>query len=94
MANTSLQYIFDEVQHQSIRRATSKASFIKVPRLDTPPRFNGWLKYLLDMPRPRSSACQKVDVDELYRKQASQQFKKDNDLLRRAFAKVKRRQIR
>ena len=81
---------------KSLIQATAKASFINVPRLETPPRYNRWLKHLLAIPHNKKAveACQKADVDHLYREQASQQFKENNELLRTAFAEVRSRQTR
>jgi hypothetical protein len=75
---------------KSLGRATSKASFINVPRLETPPRYNRWLKHLLATPHNKKAAeaCQEADVDHLYPEQAGQQFKKNDELLRMACVEV------
>ena len=78
---------------RSLARVASKTFFINVPRLETPPRYNRWLKHLLAIPHNKKAveACQKADVDHLYREQASQQFKENNELLRTAFAEGRSR---
>lgn len=49
----------------SLGQATSKLSFIKVPRIGKPPRYDRWLKHLLATPHNKEAAgtCQKADVD-------------------------------
>lgn len=75
---------------RSLAQATSKATFVNVPRLETPPRYDRWLRRLLVTPQNKKTVetCQKADVDHLFREQASQQFKDESELLKRAFAEV------
>jgi hypothetical protein len=75
----------------SLGQATSKLSFIKVPRLGKPPRYDRWLKHLLATPHNKKEArtCQKADIDLFYRELAIQHFKKDDESLGLAFAEVK-----
>ncbi|GAB7327664.1 hypothetical protein MBLNU13_g11496t1 [Cladosporium sp. NU13] len=73
---------------KSLGKVTSKMSFIKVPRLQTPPLYTHWLKHLLAIPHNKKAteAWQKADVDLFYRELAIQQFKKDDESLKIAFA--------
>lgn len=75
----------------SLGQATSKLSFIKVPRLGKPPRYDRWLKHLLATPHNKKAAgaCHKADVDLFYRELAIQHFKKDDESLGLAFAEVR-----
>ena len=75
----------------SLGQATSKLSFVKVPRLVKPPRYYRWLKHLLANPHNKKAAgaCDKADVDLFYRELAIQHFKKDDESLGLAFAEVR-----
>ena len=75
----------------SLGQVTSKLSFIKVPRIGEPPRYDRWLKHLLATPHNKKAAgaCHKADVDLFYRELAIQHFKKDDESLGLAFAEVR-----
>lgn len=66
----------------------SKASFIKVPRVGT--SYSQFLKQLLEEKHNRNVFLQseKDAVDQCCRLQATQQFNRDNDSLKRALAEV------
>jgi hypothetical protein len=80
-----------KVKLKAVAQAASKACFINVPRLLTPPNYHNWLETLLETPQNRETfiTAEKTEIDDLLRLQAGQQFKKDNNLLSKALAQVR-----
>jgi 23S rRNA G2445 N2-methylase RlmL len=70
--------------------AASKAFFINVPRIHVSCSYRDFLQTLLQEKHNRKvfSLSGKEVVDQCFRSQATQQFKLDNDKLKRAMAEV------
>lgn len=70
--------------------SVANARFTNIPRINSTCAYLGWLNTLLSHSHNKKSflVSEKKELDQLFRRQAEQQFSHDYNKLKRALAKV------